>query len=159
MILPALRTHRVRRNSRRDDTVTLPDAGQVALKTSRCDLEQRQTLVTVDDKLVTSDLGERLDGRDSALLASEMQLFRRSPEHGSCPGRSALRVSDHLNLINDDNVVAFIQGEHFDSATVQRRAIYKAHFVAGDQTARASEERISVLEYGARGSGNLHVEI
>jgi hypothetical protein len=71
----------------------------------------------------------------------------------------ALRVSNHLYLVNDHDLVSFLQREHLDRTAVQRRAIYYAPLVAGEQATRAREERVAVFEHRARGAGYLHVEI
>ena len=87
-----------------DDAVALPQVLDFAIKRLLCDLQRREALILVNNKLFSDRCAQLLDQRHGPLFTTEMYLFGLNSKKRLRPGPPTLSISDHLNLINDSHV-------------------------------------------------------
>jgi exonuclease VII small subunit len=102
-----------------DQTVASLDLGEVALEARIGHLERGETLVTVQDELVLTRVSQAFDQAYDALFSAEMEFLGLDAEDGLSPGIAAEVVADHLDLVDDDDVIELLAGEHLDRAARQ----------------------------------------
>lgn len=121
------------RPRKRNHTVALEDFGQIAMETLLLYRKRGQPLVPFDRQAVAGFLEELADDGYGRFFATQVDFLGAQPQDGICPCKTALRVADHLNLVDDAHIVLVTERQHLDGAGEEGSVfIHNLAFFASD---------------------------
>jgi hypothetical protein len=107
-----------------NDAVPLLDSFPVSLQTLLGDFETRQTLVVVDNDLVSKLLHHSSDETDDGRFSAEVDVPSPRAEESVRPTPSSVPVGDHLDLVKDGDLELRTRStDHLDGRTGERRVL------------------------------------
>ena len=99
-------------------------------------MERREAIVAVLDELIAARLHQRAEQRHRVGRAAYVQLSSVEAEESAGPCPTALRVGEHLDLVEDANGERLVQTAHLDRARCVLGAFHQTRLLPGAQRAR-----------------------